>query len=166
MIGEEFEFMLDPFWASLDNRINAIDEVIPGKLYLGDIDGATEEQHLVKYNIGLIITVCDDYGNNVFALGADRQQIVLPVSDHPDADIRTHFDTINGLIDNSTRPVLVHCMAGVSRSATCVLAYLLQTNKHWTVEDAYRWLKLRRKCINPNLGFMRQLRMYSLLQQQ
>ena len=55
--------------------------------------------------------------------------------------------------------VLVHCMAGVSRSATVVLAYLIQY-QHMSLNDAYRHVKQRRPSIAPNSGFWAQLQVW------
>lgn len=51
---------------------------------------------------------------------------------------------------------LVHCVAGVSRSATICLAYLVKYQQ-MTLEQAYRHVKKRRSVIHPNAGFWRQL---------
>ena len=51
--------------------------------------------------------------------------------------------------------VLVHCLVGVSRSATCVLAYLMICRKMSAV-DAIRTVRMRRD-IHPNDGFLQQL---------
>jgi len=52
--------------------------------------------------------------------------------------------------------VLVHCEAGISRSATMCIAYLMHKNG-LTMDEAYDYVKLRRAVIAPNLNFMRQL---------
>ncbi|XP_048961918.1 dual specificity protein phosphatase 22 isoform X3 [Canis lupus baileyi] len=51
---------------------------------------------------------------------------------------------------------LVHCLAGVSRSVTLVIAYVMTvTDLGW--EDALHTVRAGRSCANPNLGFQRQL---------
>ncbi|XP_074204054.1 dual specificity protein phosphatase 22 isoform X4 [Camelus bactrianus] len=51
---------------------------------------------------------------------------------------------------------LVHCLAGVSRSVTLVVAYIMTvTDFGW--EDALHTVRAGRSCANPNLGFQRQL---------
>nr|XP_005995154.1 PREDICTED: dual specificity protein phosphatase 22 isoform X3 [Latimeria chalumnae] len=51
---------------------------------------------------------------------------------------------------------LVHCLAGVSRSVTLVVAYMMTTTGFgW--EDALCAVKAARSCANPNAGFQRQL---------
>ena len=52
--------------------------------------------------------------------------------------------------------MLVHCHAGVSRSATICLAYLI-TCHNVTLSDAFRYVKHRRNVISPNFNFMGQL---------
>lgn len=51
--------------------------------------------------------------------------------------------------------VLVHCMVGMSRSATCVLAYLMIV-KRMSATEAIRTVRMHRD-IRPNDGFIQQL---------
>ncbi len=50
------------------------------------------------------------------------------------------------------RNVLVHCRAGISRSATVVLDFLCKYN-NWKLVKAYGQLQNCRMCINPSFGF-------------
>jgi protein-tyrosine phosphatase len=54
------------------------------------------------------------------------------------------------------KQVLVNCFAGVSRSATIVVAYFMYKNK-WGVQDAISFVRSKRWWINPNYGFICQL---------
>ena len=59
--------------------------------------------------------------------------------------IETHRKTTN---------VFVHCFAGVSRSATTVIAYLMKTNG-WSMKKAKDYVFSKRSIIFPNSGFIR-----------
>jgi protein-tyrosine phosphatase len=52
--------------------------------------------------------------------------------------------------------VLVHCMAGVSRSVTVTIAYLMKCC-HMTLADACKLLRKTRKQSHPNMGFFQSL---------
>ena len=52
--------------------------------------------------------------------------------------------------------VLVHCQAGISRSATICLAYLINARRV-SLDEAFDFVKRRRQVISPNLAFMGQL---------
>lgn len=52
--------------------------------------------------------------------------------------------------------MLVHCGAGVSRSAALVIAYLMRRFT-WPAERAREHARARRSLVNPNQGFWRQL---------
>jgi len=49
--------------------------------------------------------------------------------------------------------VYVHCVQGVSRSATVCLAYLIY-NQRMTFNEAHLYLKERRPIANPNMTFI------------
>lgn len=51
---------------------------------------------------------------------------------------------------------MVYCVAGVSRSASICIAYLMKYNK-LSLLEAYNYVKLRRSRIKPNCGFFKQL---------
>lgn len=80
---------------------------------------------------------------------------VINVYDMPFVNLSKHFqeciDFIKDALDNGGA-VLVHCFAGVSRSATIILAYLMQ-ERGMSFLDAMSFVKRRRPIIFPNFGF-------------
>ena len=62
-------------------------------------------------------------------------------------------------VENARRTnkrVLVHCVAGISRSPTLAMAYLMRS-RSLTCDEAYKFVKQRRPSVSPNLNFMGQL---------
>ena len=86
----------------------------------------------------------------------------VTVADTPETDITASFNTCFSFIDEARRAggcVLVHCMAGVSRSATVVMGYLMKS-QGMTFDAAFKHVKQCRPCICPNDGFRKQLQSY------
>ena len=67
-----------------------------------------------------------------------------------------YFYLISDSVKNSKGRVLVHCQAGISRSATICLAYLISRHR-LRLDEAYEYVKKRRSVISPNFNFMGQL---------
>ena len=98
--------------------------------------------------------------NNLFDQ-SELTQIKLNWKDSPHQDINKNgilFQLVK-IIDTyltTGEQVLVNCFAGVSRSATVVIAYLMYKNK-WTIQEAIAFVKSKRRIIKPNSGFICQL---------
>jgi len=64
---------------------------------------------------------------------------IIPVMDVPSTNILSYFDNASQFIDSvlktSFGKILVHCYAGVSRSATIVIAYLIKKNPEAKLSD-------------------------------
>lgn len=83
----------------------------------------------------------------------------LVIDDDVEERISTYFFDAHKIIRDSVadgKNVMVHCAAGISRSATLVIAYLMIENG-WTMREAYNYVKRKRTIIEPNIGFMKQL---------
>ncbi|NWI16617.1 DUS5 phosphatase, partial [Crypturellus soui] len=86
----------------------------------------------------------------------------IPVEDSHAADISSHFQEAIDFIDCVRRAggkILVHCEAGISRSPTICMAYLMKT-KRLRLEEAFDYVKQRRSLVSPNFSFMGQLLQY------
>ncbi|UJR08880.1 hypothetical protein I4U23_013135 [Adineta vaga] len=129
-------------------------------LFLGNIQHANNRELLHRFQIKHIINVCD------FGLGQtilDNFNVIhIPMPDEPRTNIKQHFDRTNELLHGfyeKKERCLVHCAAGVSRSATIVLAYLMKYH-HNTLNEAFFFLVEKRPQIWPNEGFLLQLIRY------
>lgn len=94
-------------------------------------------------------------------------QKYIPASDVETYDISQHFiDAIEFVREqrNGGKNVLVHCHAGRSRSASIVLAYMIDDSS-MDLFSAYKHLKEKRSEIQPNPGFWRQLQKFDKIHQ-
>ena len=81
----------------------------------------------------------------------------------PDVLINEFFEEAHEFINEGlslNEGVLVVCTAGISRSATIVISYLIKTQKI-RYEEAFSKVKEARALIKPNDGFVEILKRYS-----
>lgn len=93
---------------------------------------------------------------------AQLEHLTLDILDLPDTDLSVYFPDAFAFIDKakaSDGRVLVHCNAGVSRSAAITIAYLMN-NMRISYETAWEIVRSKRPVINPNIGFILQLKNY------
>ncbi|XP_072410398.1 dual specificity protein phosphatase 2 [Chiloscyllium punctatum] len=130
-------------------------EILPF-LYLGSAYHSSRKDSLQALGITALLNVsstCPNYFESTF------QYKCIPVEDSHVTDISAWFREAIDFIDSvkgSGGRVLVHCQAGISRSATICLAYLIHTQR-LPLEEAFDFVKQRRGVISPNLSFMGQL---------
>uniref|UniRef100_A0A8C6UKG9 protein-tyrosine-phosphatase n=1 Tax=Neogobius melanostomus TaxID=47308 RepID=A0A8C6UKG9_9GOBI len=127
-------------------------------LYLGNERDAQDLDLLLRLNIGFVVNVTTHLP--LYHQKAGLRYKRLPATDNSKQNLRQYFEEVFEFIGEcfflSGQGVLVHCQAGVSRSATVVIAYLM---KHtlMTMTDAYKYVRSRRPVVSPNLNFMGQL---------
>lgn len=83
----------------------------------------------------------------------------IHVRDSASEPLDSYFDEVADLVQKVKEEggcTLVHCVAGVSRSASLCLAYLIKHHQ-MTFLQAFHYLRALRPCIRPNLGFFKQL---------
>ncbi|XP_061515869.1 dual specificity protein phosphatase Mpk3 [Anopheles gambiae] len=134
-------------------------EILPG-LFLGNASHSEDLKSLKKYNIKYILNVTPDLPN-VFERDGQIRYLQIPITDHwsQAGDLANHFPDAIKFIDEARSNgcgVLVHCLAGVSRSVTVTLAYLMFA-RTLSLNDAFLLVRSRKPDVSPNFHFMQQL---------
>ncbi|XP_014243106.1 dual specificity protein phosphatase Mpk3 [Cimex lectularius] len=136
---------------------DALVEILP-HLFLGNAANSEDLETLTKHNIKYILNVTQNLPN-VFEASGDIKYMKIPITDHWSQNLAVHFPKAIEFIDEARsqeKGVLVHCVAGVSRSVTVTLAYLM--GKHGlSMNDAFVWVRDRKPNIAPNFHFMEEL---------
>ncbi|XP_010632971.1 dual specificity protein phosphatase 5 [Fukomys damarensis] len=133
-------------------------EILPF-LYLGSAYHASKCEFFANLHITALLNVSRRTSE---ACTSHLHYKWIPVEDSHTADISSHFQEAIDFIDcvrEEGGKVLVHCEAGVSRSPTICMAYLMKT-KQFRLKEAFDYIKQRRSVISPNFGFMGQLLQY------
>jgi len=139
----------------------AISEITP-QIYVSGQMAATLEQ-VQKLGITYILNVAVESSAIIYPKKYKIRKI-FDIVDFPTAPISNYFNSLTDKIHahlnaNKQNKVLVHCMAGISRSVTIVCAYLMRY-MNMTLRDAYLLCKKHRPICFPNLGFWNQLITY------
>ena len=126
---------------------------ITDKIYLGDCDGAKREEKLKEFKIKRVLSCCGylspKYKDKTI------NQMIIELSDTPQTNIIQYFIKSLKFMDETDDKVFVHCFAGVSRSATLVIAYFMW-KKEISFKKSYDFVNQYR-FVSPNIGFTRQL---------
>ncbi|CAG9759999.1 unnamed protein product [Ceutorhynchus assimilis] len=139
----------------VDTKPDDIPAKIIEHLYLGSQD-CCELEVLNKFNIKFVLSL----GIEASVKSPYITYKFIKMLDLDSIDLNKYLPDCISFIDNCLNckeNVLVHCNAGVSRSASVVMSYLIVQNK-LSFKNAYELVKKARPCIRPNDGFMIQLR--------
>ena len=127
-------------------------------LYIGARKDATNPDTLATLGVVAIVNVTKDCPNafegriryinipvdvcSEFVLLISR--LTFPAQDHWSQDLVQYFDQAFDFIDETRRKgetVLVHCMAGISRSAAITIAYVMRSQR-LSLNEAYNYVKV------------------------
>lgn len=130
-------------------------DIFEGRLFLGCQDSAANRDAFTKYGISHVL-VC---GNGLQRFYEDENSVryhQLPIDDSLDQNLEIYLPSgvqfIEDAINNGGN-VLVHCHAGVSRSASLVIAWIMK-RMNCNYHSAYAYVKSRRSKIFPNSHFV------------
>lgn len=136
---------------------NECSEIIEG-LYVSGEKIAKNYQALQQHSISEIVNCAGDYCENWHdSKGINYLTFFLKDSQHE--NIECLFYRVIEFIKNARRRkknVLVHCIQGISRSVTFIIAYLIYMNGY-DYKTAEAFVKKRRGIASPNNGFMVEL---------
>ena len=137
---------------------NDMDEITE-KIWLGNKSASTHINGLIKHKIKKIISLIDSHITNINDINEpDIVRKIIKISDFPTKNIIKYFGECLNFIEGNEK-TLVHCMIGSSRSGTIVIAYIMWKQK-MKYEDAFNFVKNKRKIVNPNKGFKEQLKFF------
>ena len=131
--------------------------ILDNFLYIGSQD-AVNPDNIEKYNLTNILSI----GISTPYIETDRKlsNLFIPCLDLPDTELKNVVEQANVFLRNvhkNNGAVLVHCNAGVSRSSSVVIGYLIMALK-MTFREAYELVKSKRPSCCPNAGFIDQLK--------
>lgn len=135
--------------------------VEPG-LYIGDGVAAADVGQLEAAGVTHVLTVDAEPPVVPEAIA----HLWLPVHDDASADLLSNLDRCEHFMREAfcsdRGAVLVHCHAGVSRSAAVVTAYLMKT-KQLRFQDAYSRVQSVKPDVKMNEEFVNQLLLYEMM---
>ncbi|XP_030621815.1 dual specificity protein phosphatase 22-A [Chanos chanos] len=138
---------------------NGMNKVIDG-LYLGNIRDSENRDSLSRNGITHILSVY----NNAKPVMEDMTYLCIQAADASNQNLSQHFKECIRFIHEcrlNGGACLVHCLAGVSRSTTMVVAYLMTvTTYSW--EECLSAVKAVRSFVGPNYGFQQQLQEFQM----
>lgn len=128
--------------------------IIDDFIYLGNAHISKNKEYLKQIGITHILNLA---GKCYFP--SDFIYKICHFKDAIDIDILEKLDSIFNFINdvkNIKGKLFIHCLGGISRSPTIVIAYLIKEH-NLKLDDAYVYLKNIKPCIKPNIGFLQQL---------
>ncbi|XP_076280300.1 uncharacterized protein LOC143209042 isoform X1 [Lasioglossum baleicum] len=134
---------------------NGMNKVLPG-LYVGNYHDSKDADQLERFEITHILAIHD----TARQLHSDKHYLCIMAADSPDQNLSQYFSLCNDFIHSARLRggnVLIHCLAGMSRSVTVAVAYIMSiTNLSW--KEALKVVRVGRSIANPNVGFQQQLK--------
>ncbi|XP_054467496.1 dual specificity protein phosphatase 18 [Anoplopoma fimbria] len=131
-------------------------------LYLSNGKAAKDSSQVSRCKITCIVNATETKSRVPLHPGVEY--VHIPVSDSPVSPLSEHFDEVADKIQLTAERggrTLVHCNAGVSRSSSLCMAYLMK-HRGVALLEAHRWVRTSRPVVRPNNGFWKQLIRYEM----
>ena len=136
----------------------APDEIVSG-IYLGNVDNAYNDAHLSALGVTHILNAAAQAENKH---EGQFKYLKISLIDTDEEDLFPHFEKAIAFIDEALQDgkVLVHCMSGMSRSASMVGAWLIR-KQGLEFQEALDLMQEKRPIVQPNEGFCEQLKQFA-----
>ncbi|GAB1605059.1 hypothetical protein Ahia01_000787700 [Argonauta hians] len=129
-------------------------------LYLGSQRDAMSQDIIQVNGISYILNVTTTCKQPAFI--QENHFLRIPINDNYFDKMLPYFHDAFQFLDKVREAngcVLIHCLAGISRSPTLAIAYVMR-HLNMSSDDAYRYVKAKRPTISPNFNFLGQLLEY------
>ncbi|ULU07015.1 hypothetical protein L3Y34_018654 [Caenorhabditis briggsae] len=135
--------------------------LITPNIYLGSQMDSLDETMLKALDISVVINLSLTCPKSV-CIKEEKNFMRIPVNDSYQEKLSPYFPMAYEFLERcrkAGKKCLIHCLAGISRSPTLCISYIMRYMKLGS-DDAYRYVKERRPSISPNFNFMGQLLEY------
>ncbi|NWX37813.1 STYL1 protein, partial [Notiomystis cincta] len=130
-------------------------EILPEKLYMGNLKQASDKQIQKDLKIKALVNISEQ---PVTLFAEEGKSLHISVPDSHEADLLSSFPTICHFIDAQldVGAVLVFSSLGISRSCTATMAYLMHSCR-FSLQKAWKYLLKCKMNMRPHRGFVEQL---------
>ncbi|TEB32542.1 phosphatases II [Coprinellus micaceus] len=138
---------------------DAVSVILPNALYLGPRSAASSTAFLTSEHITHVLSIGISPSRKVDDVVYHRLALADSTTSPLDVTLKLSIEIIGAALESKkgAGKILVHCSAGVSRSPTIVVGYLMK-KRGMTLKEALGRVIRSRPQVSPNSGFLRQLK--------
>lgn len=133
--------------------------ILDERLYLASRRSAQGQKTLDRLKITHVLSILDD--SRELTIPGNRVHHRISLDDLESENLLAILPEavawVNAAMGDDNARIMVHCEHGVSRSASVVIAWLMK-DREWGLEDSLAFVKEKRSAVNPNAGFLKQLK--------
>lgn len=150
----KIRYVFQPFWSTTWTG-----DQITEHIWISDIASAFNKEKLKELGITHVFSTV----LGVEPIFPDEFEYMnIPAQDISSQDLQQYFENGAAWMEeaiNNGGKILVHCACGISRSASMVIAYLMQSTGR-SYDETLAYVQSKRPIIQPNRGFEEQLRVW------